>query len=93
MSGLDILTWHVHGSYLHYLTQSPHRFHLPVTPERGEGYGGRAGPFPWGDNVIEVAAEQVRNGRYDIVLHQSRRNWEIDRVELLSPAQQRLPQI
>ncbi len=35
---LRILTWHVHGSYLYYLVQSPHRFFLPVKPGRPEGY-------------------------------------------------------
>lgn len=93
MSGLDILTWHVHGSYLHYLTQGPHRFHLPVKEGRAEGYGARSGSFAWGDNVIEVPAGEVRNRRYDAVLYQSHRNWQIDRHEILSPDQQRGPQI
>lgn len=93
MSGLDILTWHVHGSYLHYLTQGPHRFHLPVKEGRPEGYGARSGSFAWGDNVIEVPAAEVRNQHYDAVLYQSHRNWQIDRHEILSPDQQRGPQI
>src|SRR5207248_11167606 len=57
MRPLRILTWHVHGSYLYYLTQSAHQFYLPVTPERGEGYGGRTPSFERPDNVQEVAAE------------------------------------
>ena len=93
MSGLDILTWHVHGSYLHYLTQGPHRFHLPVKDGRPEGYGARSGPFPWGDNVIEVPAAEVRERHYDAILYQSHRNWQVDRHEILSPAQQAGPQI
>jgi glycosyltransferase involved in cell wall biosynthesis len=35
----------------------------------------------------------VRGREFDCVLYQSRRNWEIDRAELLNPAQQRLPAI
>lgn len=89
----DILTWHIHGSYLHYLSQSPHRFWLPVRPGGEPGYGGRAGPFPWGPNVVEVPAAEVRNRRFDVVLTQSRRNWEVDRHELLSPTQLRLPAV
>ncbi|RPJ39612.1 MAG: glycosyltransferase family 1 protein, partial [Chloroflexi bacterium] len=27
-----VLTWHVHGNYLYYLTQAPHDFFLPVRP-------------------------------------------------------------
>ena len=40
---LNILTWHIHGSYLLYLTQAPHTFYLPVKPGWPEGYGGRRG--------------------------------------------------
>jgi Glycosyl transferases group 1 len=93
MKGRRILTWHVHGSYLNYLTHAPHQFFLPVTSERGEGYGGRNGNFDWGRNVIEVAAEDVRHGQYDLVLYQSHRNWLVDRHAILSPEQLQLPQI
>ena len=93
MTGLRILTWHVHGSYLNYLTQAPHSFYVPVTPERGEGYGGRNGNFAWGRNVIEVPAEDVRHGQYDLILYQSHRNWLVDRLATLSSEQLRLPQI
>ena len=93
MSGLRILTWHVHGSYLNYLTQAPHAFCLPVTADRGEGYGGRNGNFAWGLNVIEIPAEEVRHQRFDLILYQSHRNWLVDRHAILSPEQLRLPQI
>lgn len=93
MRPLRILTWHVHGSYLWYLSQVPHEFYLPVTPERGEGYGGRTPSFRWGPNVHEVPADAVRELDLDCVLHQSHRNWTVDRYDVLSPAQQRLPRI
>ena len=54
MQPLRILTWHVHGSYLYYLTRARHDFFLPVRPGRPAGYGGRAGSFAWGDNVRDV---------------------------------------
>ncbi|EYB69153.1 hypothetical protein DEIPH_ctg011orf0137 [Deinococcus phoenicis] len=93
MRPLRILTWHIHGSYLHYLTQAPHEFYLPVKPGRPEGYGGRAGDFRWGDNVHDVPAEEVRNQTFDAVLFQSHRNYLEDQFEILSPAQRRLPRI
>ncbi|MBZ5710675.1 glycosyltransferase [Nannocystis pusilla] len=93
MRRLRVLTWHVHGSYLYYLTQAPHAFWLPVRPGRPEGYGGRSGSFAWGDDVHEVAAEEVRRREFDVVLFQSRRNWEVDQFELLTPAQRRLPRV
>ena len=93
MRRLRILTWHVHGSYLWYLAHVGHDIYLPVRPGRPEGYGGRPpdSTFPWPDNVHEVAAEQVRAMELDCVLTQSRRNWEHDRSELLSPAQRYIP--
>lgn len=88
-----ILTWHVHGNYLYYLTQAPHDFYLPVKPGKPEGYGGRAGTLPWGDNVFEIEAEEVKDCAFDAILYQSHKNYLEDRLELLSDAQLRLPQV
>ena len=93
MSGLRILTWHVHGSYLNYLTRVPHQFFLPVRPGGEPGYGGRTPGFAWGPNVHDVPADRVRFGDFDAILYQSRRNWEVDRHDILSEAQRRLPQL
>ncbi|MBD1909209.1 MULTISPECIES: glycosyltransferase family 4 protein [unclassified Leptolyngbya] len=93
MRRLRILTWHVHGSYLYYLTQAPHDFYLPVKPDRPEGYGGRLPGFPWGDNVHDVAADEVRHLPFDCVLFQSRRNYLQDQYEILSPEQRQLPHL
>jgi glycosyltransferase involved in cell wall biosynthesis len=90
---LRVLTWHVHGSYLYYLTQAPHDFYLPVRPGRPEGYGGRNGNFAWGEHVHEVPAEEVRHREFDVVLFQSRRNFSVDQFEVLSAAQRRLPRV
>ncbi len=93
MRPLRVLTWHVHGSYLWYLAHAPHELLLPVREGRPEGYGGRAGSRPWPDNVIEVPAEEVRDLELDVILYQSHRNWEVDRLELLSSEQRLLPQV
>ncbi|MDQ4131534.1 MAG: glycosyltransferase [Actinomycetota bacterium] len=90
---LRVLTWHVHGSYLENLARAPHDFFLPLREGRPEGYGACLPGFDWGPNVREVPAEDVRRLALDVVVFQSRRNWEIDQYELLSPAQQRLPRI
>jgi hypothetical protein len=88
-----VLSWHVHGSYLFYLSHAACEFFLPVKPGRPEGYSGRSGHFPWPANVHEVAAEEVAALELDCVLFQSRINWFEDQHELLSPAQRRLPRI
>ncbi len=93
MQPLRILTWHIHGSYLYYLTPSHHHFYLPVKPGRPEGYGGRAGSFPWSDNVHDVPALEVKNLEFDCILFQSKRNYLEDQCEILSELQQQLPKI
>jgi glycosyltransferase involved in cell wall biosynthesis len=90
---LRILTWHVHGSYLYYLTQTPCEFYLPVKQGRPEGYGGRSGSLPWGSNVHDVPAEEVRNLEFDCILFQSKKNYLEDQHEILSLEQQKLPRI
>lgn len=93
MRRLRILTWHVHGSYLYYLSRAPHDFYLPVKPDRPAGYNGRRGPFPWPANVHEVPAEEVRRLDVDCVLFQSATHYLEDQHEILSPAQRRGPRI
>ena len=92
---LRILTWHVHGNYLYYLSQVPHDFHLVTDEQRSTHHAGRGedGGFAWGSNVHEVRVERVREQRFDVVLYQSRAAFEDERHRLLSPAQQRLPAI
>jgi hypothetical protein len=90
---LRILTWHVHGNYLWYLSHVPHDIYLPVKPGRPPGYGGRGATFTWGDNVHEVAVEDVAGLDFDCVLTQSQENWANDRHDILSPAQLRLPAV
>lgn len=88
---LRILTWHVHGNYLYYLTRVPHDFYLVVDAERTVHHTGRSGTLPWGPRVHDAPAEHIRNMNFDVVLHQSRDSWEVDRERWLSPAQRTLP--
>lgn len=92
MRSLRILTWHIHGSYLYYLTQSPHQFYLPIASDQ-EGYGGKLPGFPWPDNVHEVPAEKIPKLELDLILLQSLKNYAEDRYELLSTHQCKLPTI
>jgi hypothetical protein len=87
-----IFTWHIHGNYLYYLAHANVDFYLPVLPGR-PGYGGRGSTFPFGDNVHDVPAGEVKDQQFDCILFQHRRNYEVDQFHVLSPAQRRLPQI
>jgi glycosyltransferase involved in cell wall biosynthesis len=93
MRRLRILTWHVHGNYLWYLSQARHDFYLPVRPETDGGYGGRGTGFPFGDNVHDIPADEVQHRQFDCILFQTRRNFEKDQFEILSSSQQDLPRI
>lgn len=90
---LRILTWHVHGNYLWYLTQAPHHFFLVTDAERSTHHSGRSGSLPWGDNVHEVPVEAVRHTEFDLILFQSRDAWLDEQHRILSPAQLRQPRI
>jgi glycosyltransferase involved in cell wall biosynthesis len=93
MRALDILTWHTHGSYLYYLSQLPHRFHVASRPGRPPGYGGRCGHMPWGENVIDMPADQIRRQRFDCIIFQDDHQYLRDQYELLTSEQRRLPRI
>lgn len=90
---LRVLTWHVHGAYLYYLTQANCEFLLPVDSSRSPGYGGRAGDHPWGENVREIPVGELHREHVDVVICQSRDNWFRDRHEILSDEQRRAPVI
>lgn len=90
---LRILTWHIHGSYLYYLTQVPHEFYLPVKPGKPEGYGGRLEGFAWGENVHDIPADEVRHQTFDCILFQSRKNYLQDQFDILSEVQRQLPKV
>jgi glycosyltransferase involved in cell wall biosynthesis len=64
-----------------------------VKAGRPAGYGGRAGSFPWPDNLHEVPIEELRDLELDCVLYQSARHYLYDGPELLSDEQLALPAI
>ncbi len=90
---LKILTWHIHGSYLYYLSQGNFEIYLPTHEKKTEGYIGRGATFPFGENVIEVPAGEVRNLPLDCVLFQTPANYLRHQHELLSEDQRALPRI
>jgi len=93
MRRLNILIWHIHGSYLNALARIDHDWYLPTKPDRPEGYGGRGPTFDLPPNAIEVPAEQVRNLDLDLIVFQTQRNATVDADEILSEEQRRLPRI
>ena len=90
---LNILIWHIHGSYLNALARIEHNWYLPVKPARPEGYGGRGPTFDLPEYMREVPAERVRDLHLDLVICQTPKNYFEDRLEFLSDEQRRLPVI
>lgn len=90
---LRIFTWHIHGSYLFYLSQGDYDIYIPYNNEKSTGYVGRGETFPFGNNVIEVNAADVRNLDFDVILFQTDENYLIDQYEVLSESQRALPKI
>ncbi|WP_028310344.1 glycosyltransferase [Derxia gummosa] len=89
---LRILTWHVHGNYLHYLSHAPHDFVVATRPGDPPGHAGLGGHLPWRSNLSAVPEHELADQRFDAVLHQSDAHWQA-RHRVLTPAQLRLPQI
>ena len=92
MQRLRILTWPIHGSYFNTLATLDHEWLLPVKAEPAEGYGGR-GETDFPPSIKDVPAASVHEQDLDLVLFQSPTNLNRDAVEILSPAQRRLPSI
>ncbi len=88
-----VFTWHIHGSYLFYLSKGDYEIYIPVNEKRDEGYYGRGLTFPFGSNVIEVEARQVKDLNFDVILFQTDRNFEKDQYEILSEEQRKLPRV
>lgn len=90
---LRIFTWHIHGSYLFYLSHISHDIYIPVNEKKEEGYYGRGKTFPFPENIIEVPASEVRNIQFDCILFQSEKNYLVDQYEIFSEEQRNLPRI
>ncbi len=91
---LRILTWHVHGNYLYYLTQVPHDFYLATDAARSTHHSGRSGTLPWGDNVHEAPVETLqRHGVRRRRCSSRATSGTTTQHAMLSEAQRRLPRI
>lgn len=93
MRRLNILIWHIHGSYLNAIARVDHNWYVPVKPGRPEGYGGRNFNAELPARVREAPAEQVRDLDLDLVIYQTPKNFFEDGPEILSEEQRRLPKI
>ena len=67
---MNVLIWHVHGSWTTAFVQGPHRYLVPVTPDRGPDGLGRARTWDWPESVVEVTPEEAAEAEVDVVVLQ-----------------------
>src|SRR5688572_1424235 len=67
---MNILLWHVHGSWTTSFVHGPHTYLVPLVPGRGPDGLGRARTFDWPDSVLERTPRQLRRTEIDLVVLQ-----------------------
>jgi hypothetical protein len=67
---VNILIWHVHGSWTTAFVQGDHRYLLPTLPERGPWGGGRPAAWDWPASAVEVSPAELRDADVDVVVLQ-----------------------
>jgi glycosyltransferase involved in cell wall biosynthesis len=76
---VNVLLWHVHGSWTTALVQGPHTYLLPLLPGRGPDGRGRARTWEWPGSAVELSPQELAEAEIDAVLLQ--RPHEIDLAE------------
>ncbi|MFC0003736.1 glycosyltransferase [Micromonospora siamensis] len=67
---MNVLLWHVHGSWTTSFVHGRHRYLVPVTPDRGPYGLGRARTYPWPGNAVEVTPQDLAGADVDLVILQ-----------------------
>jgi glycosyltransferase involved in cell wall biosynthesis len=67
---VNILIWHVHGSWTTAFVRGAHRYLVPVLPDRGPLGRGRAETWDWPDSVVEVTPVALATIDVDVVILQ-----------------------
>lgn len=67
---MNVFVWHVHGSWMTAFVHGPHRYLVPVVPDRGPEGRGRAETYEWPDNAVEVTRDAACDAPVDVVVLQ-----------------------
>ena len=70
---MNVLVWHVHGSWLTSVVRGPHTYLVPRVPDRGPDGAGRParpGTFDWPAAAVEVTPAQLADAGVDVVVLQ-----------------------
>jgi hypothetical protein len=77
---MNVLLWHVHGSWTTSLVHGDHTWLIPVLPHRGPDGRGRARTWDWPPNAIEVTQEAARARAADVDVVVLQRPEELDHL-------------
>jgi glycosyltransferase involved in cell wall biosynthesis len=67
---VNVLLWHVHGSWTTAFVQGDHTYLVPVVADRGPEGRGRAQTWDWPPAAVEVTAEEAAEADVDVVILQ-----------------------
>ncbi|MFF5670646.1 glycosyltransferase [Streptomyces hygroscopicus] len=67
---MNVLLWHVHGSWTTAFVQGPHHYLVPVLPGRGPDGRGRARTYTWPGTVTEITPRELRDAPVDLIVLQ-----------------------
>lgn len=76
---MNILVWHVHGSWMSAFVEGRHRYLVPVNPRRDQWGLGRARTYEWPASAVEVTPEQLATEDIDMVIAQRPAELELAR--------------
>jgi hypothetical protein len=79
---VNVLIWHVHGSWLTNFVQGGHTYLVPVVEGRGPDGRGRAETWNWPDSVVELTPGELADTPIDVVIVQGPRELELARAWL-----------
>ncbi|HXV91732.1 MAG TPA: glycosyltransferase family 1 protein, partial [Pseudonocardia sp.] len=74
---MNVLVWHVHGSWTTAFVQGSHRYLLPTLPERGPWGGGRPAAWDWPAAAVEVSPRELAGADVDVVVLQRPEEFEL----------------
>jgi glycosyltransferase involved in cell wall biosynthesis len=74
---MNILIWHVHGSWTTSFVQGRHTYLVPVVPDRGPDGRGRARTWEWPDSVVECEPAMLGDAPVDVMIAQRPRDLEL----------------
>jgi glycosyltransferase involved in cell wall biosynthesis len=67
---VNVLVWHLHGSWMTAFVQGRHRYLVPALPARGRFGLGRSWVWEWPPSVVEVTPSEAAKAPVDVVVLQ-----------------------